>query len=105
MVDLDERRVALGAVFQIGLHYAHKMAGFDPELSVEVYGNHIIVTLPGTSYSVTYFKPRGQPWLAAKDIVHKDDPRIAMTSAEFLAKAWKVANDKARELGWTLRSD
>jgi len=23
-----------------------------------------------------------------------------MTSAEFLAKAWKVANDKARELGW-----
>jgi hypothetical protein len=39
--------------------------------------------------------------LAAKDIVHKDDPRIAMTSAEFLAKAWKVAND----LGWTLRSD
>ena len=105
MVDLDERRVALGAVFQIGLHYAHKMAGFDPELSVEVYGNHITITLPGTSYSVTYFKPRGQPWLAAKDIVHKDDPRIAMTSAEFLAKAWKVANDKARELGWTLRSD
>ena len=89
-----------GAVFQIGLHYAHKMAGFDPELSVEVYGNHISVTLPGTSYSVTYFKPRGQPWLAAKDIVHKDDPRIAMTSAEFLAKAWKVANDKARDLGW-----
>jgi hypothetical protein len=73
------------------------MAGFDPELSVEVIGNHILVTLPGTRYSVTYFKPRGQPWLAAKNIVHED---IAMTSAEFLAKAWKVANDKARELGW-----
>jgi hypothetical protein len=77
-----------------------KMAGFDPELSVEVTGNHILITLPGTPYSVTYFKPRGQPWLAAKDIVHEDDPRIAMTSAEFLAKAWKVANDKARDLGW-----
>ena len=76
------------------------MAGFDPELSVEVYNNHITVTLPGTSYSVTYFKPRGQPWLAAKDIVHTDDPRIAITSAEFLAKAWKVANDTARDLGW-----
>jgi len=25
-----------------------------------------------------------------------------MTSAEFLAKAWKVANDKARELGRTV---
>jgi hypothetical protein len=72
------------------------MAGFDPELRVEVTGNEILVTLPETSYSVTYFKPRGQPWLAAKNIVHEDDPRIAMTSAEFLAKAWKVANDKER---------
>jgi len=26
VVDLDERRMALGAVFQIGLHYALKMA-------------------------------------------------------------------------------
>jgi hypothetical protein len=76
------------------------MASFDPELSVEVTGNNILVTLPGTGYSVTYFKPRGQLWLAARDIVHEDDLRIAMTSAEFLAKAWKVANDKARELGW-----
>jgi hypothetical protein len=47
---------------------------------------------------VTYFKPRGQPWLAAKNIMHEDDPRIAMTS--FLAKAWKLANDTARKLGW-----
>jgi len=23
-----------------------------------------------------------------------------MTVAEFLAKAWRLANDKARELGW-----
>jgi hypothetical protein len=45
------------------------MAGFDPELSVEVTGNHILITLLGTGYSVTYFKPRG-PWLAAKNIVH-----------------------------------
>jgi hypothetical protein len=89
--------VAFRAVFQISLHYAHnaKMAGFDPELSVEVSGNR---TLPGTGYSVTYFKPRGQPWLAAKNIVHEDDPRIAITSAEFLAKTWKVANDKAKDL-------
>jgi hypothetical protein len=76
------------------------MADFDPELRVEVEGNEIFVTLPGTSYSVTYFKPRGQPWLVAKGIAHEDDLRIAMTFAEFLAKAWKLANDKARELGW-----
>jgi hypothetical protein len=30
----------------------------------------------------------------------KDDPRIPMTAAEFLGKAWKVAYTKARELGW-----
>jgi hypothetical protein len=73
---------------------------FDPELSVDVAGNEILVTLQGTGYAVTYFKRRGSPGLFAKDIIHKDDPRIAMTSAEFLAKAWKIANEKARELGW-----
>ena len=26
--------------------------------------------------------------------------RAPMTQAEFLARAWRVANDKARELGW-----
>jgi hypothetical protein len=25
---------------------------------------------------------------------------LATNSSEFLAKAWKLANDKARELGW-----
>jgi hypothetical protein len=76
------------------------MTDFDPKLDVRVAGNDITVTLLGTRYSVTYFKRRGSPGLFAKDIVHEDDPRVPMTSAEFLAKAWKVANQKARELGW-----
>jgi len=77
-------------------------ADFDPELSVNVRGNDIVVTLHGTSYAVTYFKRRGFPGLYAKDIasLHKNDTRIPMTSAEFLATAWRVANDKARDLGW-----
>jgi hypothetical protein len=29
-----------------------------------------------------------------------DDLRISMTAAEFLTEAWRLANDKARELGW-----
>jgi hypothetical protein len=69
-------------------------------LDVEVWRNDIIVTLPGTSYWVTYFKQEDSPGLLAKEIANKDDPRIPMTAAEFLAKAWKLANDKARELGW-----
>jgi hypothetical protein len=76
------------------------MPAFEPKFSVHVEGNHILVMLEGTSYAVTYFKRRGSPGLFAKDIVHQDDPRIPMTSAEFLAGAWKLANDKARELGW-----
>ena len=75
------------------------MTGFDPKFSVLVAGNDIVVTLQGRSYAVTYFKRGGAPGLFAKDIVHKDDPRIPMTSAEFLAGAWKLANDKARQLG------
>jgi hypothetical protein len=29
-------------------------------------------------------------------------PRIPMTGGEFLAQAWKLANNKARELGWII---
>ena len=76
------------------------MPAFEPKFSLNVAGNNMLVTLQGTSYAVTYFKRRGSPGLFAKDIVHKDDPRIPMTSAEFLTGAWKLANDKARQLGW-----
>jgi hypothetical protein len=30
----------------------------------------------------------------------KGDPRVAMTVSEFLIRAWKLANNKARERGW-----
>ena len=69
-------------------------------LDVEVWGGGIIVTLPGTNYWVTYFKEKDSPGLFPADIANKDDPRVTMTAAEFLAKAWKLANEKARELGW-----
>ena len=76
------------------------MAGFDPKLDVQVFGNDILVTLLGTSYSVTYFKRKDSPGLLAKHIADKDDPRVPMKAAEFLAKAWRAANERARELGW-----
>ena len=55
---------------------------------------------PWTDYTVTYFKPERSPQLLAKDISARDDSRLPMTGAEFLAKAWRLANDKARALGW-----
>jgi len=49
---------------------------------------------------VAYYKPERAPGLLVKYSVTKNDLRLSMTGAQFLAKAWKLANDKARELGW-----
>ena len=70
------------------------------DLHVEVRGGDIVVTLPYTHYTVTYYKPANSPQLLAKRFPGKDDPHARLTHAEFLARAWKLANDKARELGW-----
>jgi hypothetical protein len=72
----------------------------DRDPHVEVQGAEIIVTLPNTNYTVTYYKPSNSPQLLAKRFPGKDDPTARLTHAEFLAHAWKLANDKARELGW-----
>ena len=69
-------------------------------LHIEVVDGEIVVTLPFTSYTVTYYKPARSPQLLAKRIASRDDPGSAMTLSEFLARAWRAANDKARELGW-----
>jgi hypothetical protein len=67
---------------------------------VEVQGGLIMVTLPGSSYLVTYCKSRKGPYLFATALPTKDDRNAVLTSADFLARAWKVANHKARELKW-----
>jgi hypothetical protein len=69
------------------------------DLHVEVQGGDIVVTLPYTHYTVTYYKSANSPQLLAKRFPGKDDPHAPMTHAELLAH-WKLANDKARELGW-----
>jgi len=69
-------------------------------LHSEAVDDEIIVTAPFTSYGVTYYKPANSRHLLARKFTNKDDPQAPMTSAEFLAKANRVANDKARELGW-----
>jgi hypothetical protein len=95
-----------GAVAWLALlSYGHlseavAVTDFDPELSIKVQGRELTVTLPGSNYSVTYFKRHGQFGLLAKEIVNEDDPRLPLTAGQFLAKAWKLANETARELGW-----
>jgi hypothetical protein len=70
------------------------------DVQLEVRGGDIIVDLPGTSYTVTYHKPAVSPQLLATYLPAKDDPRTELTHAQFLARAWRLANDKARELEW-----
>jgi len=67
------------------------------DLRVSVVDDAIIVTMPGTSYSVTYRK-RGEPWLLSSDI--RDDKNSPISKFTFRARAWTAANEKARELGW-----
>jgi len=76
------------------------MTNANSELRVQVVDDEIIVTRPGSIYSVTYYKPDKSPQLLAKRIADHNDLRFEMTAAEFLAHAWRLANLKARELGW-----
>jgi hypothetical protein len=72
----------------------------ESDFHVEVVDDEIIVSLTDWHYSVTYYKPTRTPQLLAKRISEGDDPRAPMRLTEFLTRAWTLANDKARELGW-----
>jgi hypothetical protein len=72
------------------------------DLQVEVLHREITVTLPGTSYTVTYHKPANSRILLAKCQSINEDQRTTVTPSEFLGSAWWAANDKARELGWNV---
>ena len=76
------------------------MTNFNPKLHMQVVDDEIIITLPGSSYTVTFYKPPDLPQLLAKGFPNSDDRGAPVTHAEFLASSWRLANDKARELGW-----
>jgi hypothetical protein len=63
----------------------------DYEFQVEVQGSNLIVSTDG--FRAVYYKPTDQPLLVLRLRTKTDD-------YELLAKAWHVANMKARELGW-----
>ena len=67
---------------------------------IQVVEDELIVSLPESSYAVTYYKPANSPQLLARGIPMEDDPRVPLTLSEFLRQAWWAANDRARELGW-----
>ena len=72
----------------------------DTDLHVEVRERDIIVTMPGTTFRIVYRKPDRAPQLVARLDYFQNQQKGPITRAKFLALAWKLANDKARELGW-----
>ena len=71
-----------------------------PDIHLDVRGGAIIVDLPGTNYTVTYHKPAVSLQLLAAYRPSENDPRTGLTQAEFLARAGRLAHEKARELDW-----
>ena len=70
---------------------------------VDVIGDEIRVSLSDSNYTC-YFKPDHSPQLLARQIPNRDDTRLPISLSEFLIRAWRAANSKAKELGWTNRS-
>jgi hypothetical protein len=71
-----------------------------PVLRAAVRGSEIVITASDSDYAMTYHKPANSPRLLARSFPRKEDRRVSMTLAGFLTAAYKLANDKARELGW-----
>ena len=72
-----------------------------PKLVTEVVGDEIIVTMPGSSFKVTYMNAgNGQLVANSFDSSKTADEKTKVAFPKFLALAWVAANDKARELGW-----
>jgi hypothetical protein len=77
------------------------MKATDPNLLLEIQDDRIVITLPGTKFRVVYRKREhaSWSWLIASDY-DRDDSEDPVSRADFLARTWRLAHDKARELGW-----
>ena len=69
-------------------------------LNIEVEDKVIIVTLPGTTFRVNYNKAKKSDGLVAFGI--HGDKDAGVSQVDFLTRAWRIANDKVRELGWIM---
>lgn len=67
-------------------------------LVVEVIEDRILVTMPGTQFLAAYRKRQRVAALAADFL--QDDRHAPLPRAEFVARSWRLALAKAKELGW-----
>ena len=72
-----------------------------PNLTVEVSGADIVVTLPVRAAESLTPNPRItslSPVLFSSSRVSEEKRKISFP--QFLALAWRAANDRAKEIGW-----
>ena len=87
------------AIYMLGCSGTATELVNDPRLNLETLGGAIVISLPGTNYQVTFRRVAEGPGISASHNII-DDADAPITSFEFLERAWRVAKDKARELGW-----
>lgn len=54
---------------------------------IEVRGQELIITLPGTNYRAIYHKPDSSPQLVARSVPKGDEAAALVSREEFLAHA------------------
>jgi hypothetical protein len=74
----------------------------EADLHVQVFDDEIVVTLPGTSYTVTYYYRAAtfSQQLLTKSPLGPRGSGCPDDASRVSRSAWKLANGKARELGW-----
>jgi hypothetical protein len=70
------------------------------DLHVEVQGSDLVVTLLSTTFKVVFQRFPVAPQLMANWYAPRGKAVSETRRRQFLASAWKIASDKARELGW-----
>jgi hypothetical protein len=71
------------------------------KVAVEVLDDEILVTMPGTGFSIAYKRMKDNQLVASYFSGRKiQDDRNKVTFPHFLSLAWAAANDKAKEIGW-----
>ena len=71
-------------------------------LHVELRDQDLLVTMPGTTLRVVYRKPNRGTQLLPKLNYFQDEQKGPITRLQFLVRALKLANVRARELGWVV---
>jgi hypothetical protein len=73
------------------------------KVEVEVDGDVLVVTMPGTTFNITYEKTDENRLVASSFNARKRPNEVRkVTFPRFLGLAWTAANAKARELGWII---